>query len=352
MHAMPRLSVLDQSPIHDGGPAHEAPRCSVRLAQAADALGYHRYWVAEHHDTAGYAGSCPEVLIGHIAQATRRIRVGSGGVMLMHYSPYKVAETFRMLEALNPGRIDLGLGRAPGAAGLASAALAWPYRSRGGDLYGNQVHDLSGFLHGNLPADHDFAGLTAQPDPGSVPELWLLGSGDGSAEFAGRMGTGFALALFIGTHERSPAILEAYRRAFRPSPSRARPATALAVAVLCAPTAEEARHIAATHTWWKVQAFRHNRRVPLLPPEECLRLRQTLSPADRDYWDETLATMIVGDPAQCREALARLAADYAAEEIIAVNVCYRFEDRLRSYRLLAHACGLPGALQPPAEHAA
>ncbi len=334
-----KLSVLDQSPIHDGGPASRAPADTLALAQACDALGYHRYWVAEHHDTAGYAGSCPEILIGHIAACTRQLRVGSGGVMLSHYSPFKVAEVFSMLAALHPDRIDVGLGRAPGGDQRAAAALAWPDRPAGAGLYGQQVTDLRDFLHDSLPEGHPLAGLKAVPAPPVPPALWLLGSGDGSAAFAGSVGAGFALALFIGTHERPRAIVDAYRAAFRPTPARAAPEALLAVAVICADNREEAEYIAATHTYWKVQAFRHGVRIPLLPPEECLDLKRRLSPSDQAYYDETLATMVLGSRAECLAQLDALAGAYDVDEVMAVNVCHRFADRRRSYELLAGAAG-------------
>ncbi|WP_372724584.1 MsnO8 family LLM class oxidoreductase, partial [Immundisolibacter sp.] len=214
-----KLSVTDQSPIHEGGRPSRGPHDSLRLAQACERFGYHRYWLAEHHNTPGYAGPCPEILIGHIAAHTRRIRVGSGGIMLPHYPPYKVAETFRMLEVLYPGRIDLGLGRAPGGDGQATAALAYPRQPINSDLYPRQVFDLMGYLNNDLPAQHPFHGIRLVPEDGGVPQFWMLGSSGGSAEVAGQLGSGFVLALFIGTHARSPAIIEAYRQAFQPSKS-------------------------------------------------------------------------------------------------------------------------------------
>jgi len=336
-----RLSVLDQSPIHDGGTAANAPRDSTRLAQACDRAGYFRYWVAEHHDTAGYAGTCPEILIGHLANATERIRVGSGGVMLPHYSPLKVAEVFHMLSSLHPGRIDLGVGRAPGADQRTAAALAFPKQPVGGDAYAQQVYDLTCLMNQGLPDDHPFQGINAVPKPPTAPPLWLLGSGDGSAEFAGQMGAGFALALFIGTHERSPAIIEKYRLAFAENGDRDTPEALLCVAVICAESEEQARRIASTHTYWKVQVFQHANRIGLLPPDECLALRAEMSREDQDYYNQTMATnMVVGTPGQCRKGLEELTAQYGVDEIMVVNVCYHFEDRVRSYQLLAEEFGI------------
>ncbi len=337
-----KLSVLDQSPIHDGGSAAQAPLNTTHLAQAAERLGYHRYWVAEHHDTAGYAGTCPEILIAHIASATQRIRVGSGGIMLTHYSPFKVAEVFHMLQSLHPDRIDLGVGRAPGSDGRTAVALAFPGDPAGGDVYARQVYDLQCFLGDSMPDQHPFRGLHAVPQTDAAPPLWLLGSGDGSAEFAGQMGAGFALALFIGTHERSPEIIEKYRAAFEPSAQRPSSEALVTVAVICADDRDAALRIASTHTYWKVQAFRHGKRIALLPPDECLRLKDELSPEDQDYYAETLATnMIVGSPSQCRAGIEALAGEYGVDEVMVVNVCYHFKDRLRSYELLSRAFDKP-----------
>ena len=336
-----KLSVLDQSPIHDGGTPAQGLHDSIHLAVNCDALGFHRYWLAEHHDLCGYAGTCPEIMVAHVAQATRRIRVGSGGVMLNHYAPFKVAETFRMLEALHPGRIDLGVGRAPGGDATARHALAWPEQPMNPDLYAQQVYDLSRFLHGTLPPGHPYAKLTAVPETATPPALWLLGSDGGSAEFAGQMGAGFALALFIGSHARSAAIFKEYRHAFQPSPSRARPETALAIAVICAADYEQAYRIAATAAYWRLQVFRHNQLVPQLSPDECLARRDALSAADREYFDSQIAGMILGDGSACRQQVEALAQYYDVEEVMAVTVCYEFSARLESYRLLARAFDLP-----------
>src|SRR6187431_3345763 len=171
-----RLSILDQSPIKSGSTPAEAVQETLELAQAAEQLGYHRYWVAEHHSSSGLAGASPEVLIGQIAARTSHLRVGSGGVMLSHYSSLKVAEQFRMLETLFPGRIDLGVGRAPGSDGRTARALADGHGVTDVERYPEQLMDLYGFLSGTLPRDHPYHGIRAQPEGDSMPELWLLGS--------------------------------------------------------------------------------------------------------------------------------------------------------------------------------
>src|SRR5881275_1526859 len=179
------LSVLDQSPVRSGSAPAEAIQETIRLAEAVDRLGYHRYWLAEHHSSAALAGPSPEILIGQVAARTSRLRVGSGGVMLSHYSALKVAETFRLLAALYPGRIDLGIGRAPGSDQQTAFALAHPRPPADINLFPRQVADLAGFLSGELPPGHPFARIAAEPGPpDAVPEIWLLGSSDYSAHLA------------------------------------------------------------------------------------------------------------------------------------------------------------------------
>src|SRR4051812_1896296 len=190
-----KLSVLDQSPVPAGSLPEEALANTIDLAQAVERFGYHRYWLAEHHNTRGLAGPAPEVMIAAVAAATERIRVGSGGVMLPHYSSLKVAEQFHVLEALHPGRIDLGVGRAPGGDPMSAAALRIPTPE--GDRFPNQVQDLIGFLEDRLDPRHPFARVRAPPEPAGSPPVWLLGSSDYSAAVAAVLGTGFSFAHFI-----------------------------------------------------------------------------------------------------------------------------------------------------------
>lgn len=335
-----KLSVTDQSPIHDGGRPSRGPHDSLRLAQACERFGYHRYWLAEHHNTPGYAGPCPEILIGHIAAHTRRIRVGSGGIMLPHYPPYKVAETFRMLEVLYPGRIDLGLGRAPGGDGQATAALAYPRQPINSDLYPRQVFDLMGYLNNDLPPQHPFHGIRLVPEDGGVPQFWMLGSSGGSAEVAGQLGSGFVLALFIGTHARSPAIVEAYRRAFQPSKSLQQPRAMIAVAAVCAPTRDEAMRIASTRSMWIYQALSRGRIIDLPSPDEVDRLLSAMGPGERAQYQAVLDHSIIGTPDECRQQIEAQAAEYGTDEVSVVTVTYHYADRERSYELLAGAFGL------------
>ena len=335
-----KLSVLDQSPVHDAGPESSGLFTTIELAKQCDQSGYHRYWVAEHHDTPGYASPCPEMMVSNVAHATQRIRVGSGGVMLPHYSPFKVAETFKMLEAFHPGRIDLGGGRAPGGNPISSEAISAPRQTIPAQYYPQQTRDLIGFLNNNLPPEHPYHNATVVPRDVSAPGVWMLGSSDGSAEVAGELGTAFVLALFIGTHDRPPEIIARYKNTFQSNGSFDTPQAMIAVATICADTTEEARWLASSHTYWKVQAFRHGLRDPLFPPDTVMDKIKQLSPSDRAYYEETMNTMILGTPAQCQEQLEDVAKIYSVAEVMIVNVTHSFKPRLNSYQALAQQCGL------------
>ena len=332
-----KLSIVDQSPVHDGKTQAEALRDSVKLAQLADQLGYRRYWIAEHHATPSYASPAPEIVIGQIAANTQNIRVGSGGVMLSHYSPYKVAEVFRTLEAFFPGRIDLGIGRAPGGSEKPSMALSFPNYPTEAEHFPYLLEALTGFIDNQLPEGHMFEGLKATPQGGSLPEIWTLGSSDGSIELAASMGLGFVLALFIGTHERPAEIIKRYRKMYRPRPgsTQTEAPAMISSAVICADSKEEAQLLAASHTYWKVQAHLHGIREGIKPPEECMDLYKKLSPSDQEYFNVTRNSMITGSPEQCRERLEAQAAYYDVDEVVAVAVTHSFEKRCDSYRKLA-----------------
>ncbi len=208
-----RVGVLDQSPVRSGGTPADAIHETLELARAADGWGYHRYWLAEHHSTPGLAGASPEVLIAQVAAVTSRIRVGSGGVMLPHYSALKVAEQFRMLETIHPGRIDLGIGRAPGSDQRTARILRVGSGALGAEQYPRQVQDLVAFLHDDLPAEHPWRGVHAMPAGPSIPELWMLGSSDDSALLAAHLGQAFCFAHFIN-EQGGAEVTRAYRDAW------------------------------------------------------------------------------------------------------------------------------------------
>ncbi|MGH8699143.1 MAG: LLM class flavin-dependent oxidoreductase, partial [Burkholderiales bacterium] len=237
------LGVLDQSPVISGHAPREAVAQTVRLAEAADRLGYARYWLAEHHGIEALGDPCPEILVARVAAATTRIRVGTGGVLLPYYSALKVAEQFRMLEALFPGRIDLGVGRAPGGDRLTAQAVArGPYAFA--DDFPEQVRDLVGFLDRTLPREHPFARVKAMPAGDSSPEVWLLGSSDYSGALAAELGLRFAFAHFINARG-GDAVMRAYKAAFKPSAREPAPRSLVCVFVICAETSAEAERLAA-----------------------------------------------------------------------------------------------------------
>lgn len=329
-----KLTVVDQSPVQ-AIPSNISPvAISIDLARACDQLGYHRYWLAEHHNSINFAGPCPEILISHIASVTERIRVGSGGVMLTHYSSYKVAEQFRMLETLYPGRIDLGVGRAPGGDPLASQALAYPAKSGGGN-YSEQVALLQGLLHGTLPDSHPFAGLRIMPGQPAIPQTWILGSSGGSAGLAGQLGMKMALALFITPNPAPPAVMTEYKQAWYKAGHTGEPEASIAVAALCADSREEAEYLATPHVYWKVKAFSQGIREEVKHPDESLRLKAQLSSSDQAFFDAILNSMILGSAEECAEQISSIADQYESDEVGIVTVTHDYQHRLRSYERLA-----------------
>jgi luciferase family oxidoreductase group 1 len=334
------LSVLDQSPVRCDGTAAEALRETVELAKAAERLGYARYWVSEHHNSAGFAGAAPEILIGQIAAATSAIRVGSGGVMLTHYSALKVAEQFRILEAFYPGRIDLGIGRAPGSDQVTAAALAYPRQMADVQHFPRQVVDLVNYLDGVQEEGHPFGAINPQPGPlpKHKPEVWLLGSSDYSAQVAAVLGLPFAFADFFGTtYEIGPQVSALYRREFQPSPHLAEPKLNVTVQLVCAETEEQARFIGSSRNLSKLGAVT-GRRTGLLPPEQASTYE--LTDFEQAHLERFTAGYLDGDPRQVREHLLETVERYGTTDVSVVTNAYRFEDRLRSYELVAEAMGL------------
>jgi len=332
-----RLSILDQSPISQGSSGAQALANTIDLARLADRLGYHRYWVAEHHGGPMLAGPSPEALIGPIAAATERIRVGSGGVMLPHYSPFKVAETFSVLAGLFPGRIDLGLGRAAGTDPMTTFALQRDRRHAGVDDFPQQLVELLGYLEDRLPPEHPFARL-AKTLPGAPerPEPWLLGSSQQSAIWAAELGLPYAFADFINPEGAPIAAL--YRERFAEQEhADAHPRTAVAVWVICAESDEQAQLLAASGRM-TFTLLRRGELIAVPPPEEAVRF---LAQDDLDPGaPRSKRRAVLGAPAIVRAELEEVVASYGAEEAIVVAITYSHEARKRSYELLAEACGL------------
>ena len=335
------LSVVDQSPVRDGGTATEALWETVELAKSVEAMGYERYWVAEHHNIPNFAGTSPEVLIGQIAAHTKTIRVGSGGVMLSHYSALKVAENFRMLESLYPGRIDLGIGRAPGSDQVTAAALAYPGQPNDIHDFPRQVDDLIGFLSGNLNSNHSFTEVRAGPGSASMPEVWLLGSRTESAFLAAHMGLPFAYAHFFGIGiEDGPTIVELYRKSFHPSAYLSEPKVNITVHVLCAETEEEARRLSSSRDLARLESLIGRARGIPTVEEASDYIYQRNEGA---FIGQFRRGCIDGDPQQVKEGLEAISESFQTPDLGIVTICYELADRVRSYELVAEACGLSQA---------
>ncbi len=330
------LSVLDLAPVGEGQTPGQALRASLALVQATERLGYHRYWVAEHHNMPGIASSAPAVLLAHLASVTDRIRLGSGGVMLPNHAPLVIAEQFGMLEALHPGRIDLGIGRAPGTDQLTAAALR---RSLGGlrepDLP-QLLGELLGFFNGTFPEDHPYRKITAVPARGYQPDIWLLGSSDYSAQLAGHLGLPFSFAHHFMAANTLPA-LDAYRRSFRPSPALDEPYVMLGVAVTCAETHERAAWLAKPADLAFLR-LRQGRPSPYPTPESAADFNPT--PHERELIRSWSGSRIVGDPGEVRAELDGLLERTGADELMVTTMVHGHEDRRRSYELVAEHAGL------------
>jgi luciferase family oxidoreductase group 1 len=330
-----RLSVLDQSPVSEGSTGAQALRNTIDLARLSDALGYHRYWVAEHHGGPMLSGPSPEVLIGPIACATERIRVGSGGVMLPHYSPLKVAESFSVLAGLYPGRIDLGIGRAAGTDPMTTFALQRDRRQAAPDDFPQQLAELLAYFDDDFPEGHALGRYVASlPGRPETPEPWLLGSSAQSAIWAGELGLPYAFADFINPEGAEIAAL--YRERFRPSERLAAPRIAVAVWALAADAEEEARRLAASSKM-TFTLLREGKLIPVPPPEKALRFLESRPPGTPLHRRRS----IVGTPDAVRAGLVDVAAQYGAEEAIVVTITFDHEARRHSYELIADAFDLP-----------
>ncbi|ARS26995.1 LLM class flavin-dependent oxidoreductase [Sphingomonas sp. KC8] len=331
------LSVLDQSPIAEGDTSADALANTIDLARMADTLGYRRYWLAEHHASPGIAGVAPEALIGPVALATKRIRVGSGGIMLPHYSPFKIAETFRMLGALAPGRIDLGLGRAPGTDGRTAFALQRDRSKRmPSDDFPQNLAELLAYLGDTMPADHAFAPLveTLPTGCGGSPDPWLLGSSMDSAIWAAGSGLPYCFADFI--NPAGAEMAAEYRRQFRPSQWLDEPYVMAASWAIAAPDSDEAHRLAAP----AAMMFAHLVRGELIavPPLDKALAWAEANPAA--LGSRRHRRTLLGTPAEVRAQIDGVAAEYGADEVMLVNIMSDHPARRRSYELIAAEYGL------------
>ncbi len=336
---MIKLGVLDQVYVSEGRTATEGLQESTRLVQATEALGYSRFWVSEHHSMRALAFSSPEVLIAHLAAATSRIRVGSGGIMLPHYSAYKVAENFRLLEALHPGRIDLGLGRAPGGMPIATRALQ---QDKYVDVnkYPQQVLDIIGYLYDAMPVGHPFEKLLAAPAIPSAPEIWLLGSSGESARIAAKLGTSYAFAEFFGTPGGEEAT-QYYNEHFEPNPVlEGHSRSMIATLAICAETEEEAIRLAMSGNLLFL-GIRTGIEMQFLPSVQTA-TDYPYTETDLYHIQQIRQRRIIGTPAQVKEKLLRMGSDYNVGEILINSPIHDEKARIRSYELIADVFGMNG----------
>lgn len=330
-----RLSVLDQSVAVAGRPQNESIRETLALAEYCETLGYHRFWVSEHHSHPTIVGSAPEVLMAAIAARTSRIRIGSAGIMLPHFAPLKVAEQFRVLDALAPGRIDLGVGRAPGSDSR-TAQLLNPDR-HASENFPQQVLELQAWVTGTgMPPGHPGHGIHACPSGPTAPTLWLLGSSDYGAQLAAHLGLPYAFAWFITEGQGASEALELYRQNYRASALQPRPHATVCVWALAADTEEEARHLFASRERWRMD--RNSGQLgPLLPPEQAAR---PYSAAEAPQLERLRQRALVGSGPQVGAKLRALASSLDLDELVIITWAHDPAVRRRSYELLAQEFAL------------
>ncbi|WP_347860530.1 LLM class flavin-dependent oxidoreductase [Salimicrobium sp. PL1-032A] len=327
-----KLSVLDQAPISSGDTPETSLQHSVELAKYTEDLGFHRYWMAEHHNTNGLASSAPEIAIGQILQHTESIRVGSGGVLLPQYSPLKVAETFRMLEAFHPGRVDLGLGRSPGGGQKTRAAL-----TDGGtkplSSFSRQVKELQQFLNNDLPKGHDYFGVKVKPETKGNPSVWVLGLSERGAKHAALNGTGFTFGYFISPSEVQEAI-NVYRERFTPKYDLKEPHVTMCIFAVCADTQEEAEYLAKSQDYWLLQVEEGlDTRVH---PPEAIDL-DALTEEQRRKLENNRNRCVIGTPAQVAHQLTDLSELYNVDEFLLITNIFSFEKKKLSYKKIKQA---------------
>lgn len=329
-----RLGVVDQSPVSRGSSPADALANSIDLAQQCERFGYERYWVAEHHSSQGLAGSAPEILVGRLAAATSTMRVGSGGVMLTHYSAYKVAEQFRMLHALFPGRIDLGLGRAPGSDRTTAAALAKGPGALSAEHYPAQVVELAEYLRDEPNASGPFRDVRATPITEDAPALWLLASSEGSAGIAAHLGMPLVWANFIAMHPGQSTV-DAYRRQYQPSEAFPEPIVMLATTAICAESEQEAAFLASSVQRWRASGLQGPIPEPAPPGTPLEGSDNPLFVRPRPE-----KPLLHGTPGHVASELEALAGSFGAEEVLVVTITHDHAARVRSYELLADEIGI------------
>lgn len=325
-----KLSILDQSPIASGQSAQEALQASLQLAQEGDKLGYSRIWLTEHHDLPGLACSVPEVLISYIGAQTKNIRIGSGAVLLPHYKPFRIAETYNMLATLFPGRIDIGMGRAPGGSAEATMALSDNFLQ---NVYKmpELVQELLNFLRDEFPKEHPFSNVSAAPIPMVSPEPWILGTSGKSAKLAAENGTAYAFGEFMSENDGVQSFKQ-YREHFQTKGLLKAPKTIITVSAICAETEEYAKEIALSNALWKIQSGHGERKQ--VPSIEQVRNHEWTE-KEKTQLETMHKKLIFGTPSQVKDRLMTIQEKYQPDEIMLITITHKLEDRLNSFRLIA-----------------
>lgn len=327
---MVKLSILDQSPISSNQTAKEALDESLKLAQAGEAFGYTRYWIAEHHDLPGLACSAPEVMLSLIGANTKQIRIGCGAVLLPHYKPYKVAEVYNMLATLFPNRIDIGIGRSPGGSAEATNALSDNFLLQVYKM-ADLVEELLRFLNNDFPKDHQFSKISASPVPQVNPIPWMLGTSQKSALLAAQNGLAYAFGEFMSDNDGA-AIIQQYREAFQPKQLAQTPQVLITIPVICAETAEQAEEISLSSLIWQLQTEKgEGHTIPSI--EEAKHYELTKKEIER--FAKLKQKMIIGNPHEVRAALQHVQAKYDVDELMILTITHSPQDRLASYKLIA-----------------
>ncbi|UOQ46992.1 LLM class flavin-dependent oxidoreductase [Gracilibacillus caseinilyticus] len=325
-----KLSVLDQAPISRGDSPDLTLAHTLELAQWTESLGYHRYWIAEHHNTNGLASSSPEIVMTRIASVTNSIRVGSGGVLLPQYSPYKIAENFKTLEAFFPGRIDLGVGRSPGGSQLTRSALT-DNQNKSMKDFPRQLTDLQGFLHNALPREHPFRLVKAGPRINHLPPIWVLGLSERGAIHAAEIGAGFVFGHFINP-KNGHASIQSYKKHFQPSETMPEPKVIACVFVVCAETEKEAEELAMTQDKWLWSVGKGaDTKVPSIEEVK----KKAFTEEQVSMIQQNRERCVIGTPDQVKSALQELQHKYQADEIMVITNIHDFEAKKKSYQLLA-----------------
>ena len=320
-----KISVVDQSPIFTTTDANQAIEETLRLAEFSDSIGLNRFWVAEHHGSTSFAGCSPEILMPRLAAATKKIRIGSGGVMLMHYSPYKVAENFRLLESMFPKRIDLGLGRAPGSDPYQAGALAYGSKTTGPEFFPTKMNDLRSFLSGEISSTESFESVSVTPGLGNLPEVWLLVSSQQGAEYAAQFGLPMSLAYFI--NQDCLHLAEIYRKNFVPSAFSEFPRISLGVFSICAETDKRAEELASSAALWRKNS--QVGKFSAFPTME-----ESRSQINAESVTESDNRTFVGSPTLVKDKLKPLLDKVVPEELKIITICEPFSARQESYQLI------------------